>query len=73
VPDFLVVLRGYGRAEVDAAVARAEEGLGATNQAIRQAVAAELRGSRFTVHLRGYDRAQVDGYLTTVVDQLEGQ
>lgn len=66
-----MVLRGYDRAAVDAAVARAEEALVNGDRALRQAVAAQLRGLRLSVSLRGYDRAQVDGYLSQVIGQLE--
>jgi DivIVA domain-containing protein len=71
VPQFPVVLRGYDRAAVDTAIARAAEGLAASNRALRHHIAGELRGSAFMVSLRGYDRAQVDAYLTQVIGELE--
>lgn len=69
--QFLVVLRGYDPAEVDAALARAAEGLAAGNRAVRHLIAGELRDSAFRVRLRGYDRGQVDAYLTQVIGELE--
>jgi DivIVA domain-containing protein len=69
--DFGIVLRGYGRDEVDAAVARADKAIDSGDPALRAAVRDELLATRFTIVLRGYDRPQVDAFVRSLVDELE--
>ena len=62
-PDFVIVLRGYDRAQVDDAVRLAHEALVSGDPARCAGAAAELTGITFDVRLRGYDRNGVDDYL----------
>jgi DivIVA domain-containing protein len=62
-PSFTVVMRGYDKAEVDTAVARANEALVSREAAQRVSALRELNGIRFRIRLWGYDRAQVDDFL----------
>jgi len=72
MPDvpFLIVLRGYDIAEVDALISRADAALGSADPATRAAVARELLGPGLRIRLRGYDRLQVDKRLAALADQL---
>lgn len=62
-PGFVVVLRGYDRAQVDAAVRVAHDALLSGDSATCAEAATDLAGITFAVRLRGYDRNQVDDYL----------
>jgi DivIVA domain-containing protein len=62
-PDFVIVLRGYDRAQVDAAVRVAHDALLSGDSATCAEAATDLAGIAFDVRLRGYDRNQVDDYL----------
>jgi DivIVA domain-containing protein len=62
-PDFVIVLRGYDRAQVDAAVSLAHDALVSGDPARCAEAAAALGGITFDLRLRGYDRNQVDDYL----------
>jgi DivIVA domain-containing protein len=62
-PDFVIVLRGYDRAQVLAAVRLAHEALVSGDQARCAEAAEELSGITFDLRLRGYDRNGVDDYL----------
>ncbi|MEV6844672.1 DivIVA domain-containing protein [Actinoplanes sp. NPDC051411] len=55
--DFTVVIRGYDRGQVDAALVQAAQLLEAGQSA------AFLSGKKFDVVLRGYDRGQVDTHI----------
>jgi DivIVA domain-containing protein len=62
--DFTVVIRGYDRHQVDAAIDAASR-LVAAGQV---EVARELvSGTRFDVVLRGYDRGQVEAHFAALV------
>jgi len=69
--DFVVVLRGYDRTEVDKALGRAEAALSSGSESLRAASLDELRKG-FTVVLRGYDRGQVDTAVGMLVVALNG-
>ena len=69
-PEFVVVLRGYDRAQVDAAVRLAHEALVSGDRVRCAEAVAELGGTAFDVRLRGYDRSQVDGYLERMLAAL---
>jgi len=69
-PGFTIVLRGYDREAVDAAIAAAEEALASGDPARRAAVAQQLATADFTVVLRGYDRFQVDDHLKRLRTEL---
>jgi DivIVA domain-containing protein len=68
--SFAVVLRGYDRTEVNAAVRRVNEVLESDDLEARTRVAEDLRKCEFAIRLRGYDRSQVDAYLLHAVSQL---
>jgi DivIVA domain-containing protein len=69
-PGFVVVLRGYDRAQVDAAVRLADDALASGDRVRCAEAAAELGGAAFNVRLRGYDRDQVDDYLQRMLGAL---
>jgi len=66
-PEFVVVLRGYHRGDVDTLVSTVHEALNGGRGTI---TAAELRGITFRVTLRGYDRGQVDEWLKQAASEL---
>jgi DivIVA domain-containing protein len=68
--EFDVVLRGYDRAEVEAAVQLVAAALGSDSAEQRAAARQELRDLRFSLRLRGYDRAQVDSFIRKASSQL---
>lgn len=62
--DFTVVLRGYDRVQVDAALAEISRLLEAGDaEAARQL----MSGRKFDVLLRGYDRDQVDAHIARLL------
>jgi DivIVA domain-containing protein len=72
MPDvqFMIVLRGYDPAEVDALIQRANRALASTDPAIRSAVERELLQPELRTRMRGYDRSQVHALLAILADQL---
>jgi len=58
--SFVVVLRGYDMAEVDAMYGRAEVAIRSDDPFVRASTRDALRAANFRVRIRGYDRAQVD-------------
>jgi DivIVA domain-containing protein len=72
MPDvqFMVVVRGYDRAEVDELIQQANRALASADPAVRSAVEHKLRQPQLGTRLRGYDRAQVDARLAILADQL---
>lgn len=62
-PEFIVVLRGYDRPEVDAVVQRVVRALHRDTPADRADALAAVEQATFTVVVRGYDRAAVEAYL----------
>jgi DivIVA domain-containing protein len=64
--DFVVVLRGYDRVQVDAALAEASK---LRDSGQTEAARQLLSGKRFDVRLRGYDRGQVDAHLEALARQ----
>ncbi|MFF5289189.1 DivIVA domain-containing protein [Paractinoplanes globisporus] len=70
--EFTVVLRGYERKQVDAALARAFDAL-APDGGVAQRTAARdaLRAAEFEVALRGYDRLQVDEVVQGLLRELD--
>jgi DivIVA domain-containing protein len=68
--SFLVVLRGYDRAEVDAVVRRVNDALESGDPRLRATVREELRNYTLSIRLRGYDRFQVDEYLRQAASRL---
>src|SRR4051794_40452384 len=68
--NFLVVLRGYDRAKVDAVVRRVDDALESDSPEVRASARDLLRDCAFPVNLRGYDRAQVDEYLRQATSRL---
>jgi DivIVA domain-containing protein len=69
-PEFLVVLRGYDRAQIDALVGSALEALRAPDRPDLRASFAQALREPLLVRLRGYDRAQVDTYLSRLAATL---
>ncbi|OKI65091.1 hypothetical protein [Micromonospora sp. CB01531] len=66
---FTVALRGYGTAQVDELVGRAQDALARGGPAERRAVRAEIEQARaagIPVGLRGYDMGQVDAALAAL-------
>jgi hypothetical protein len=63
-PGFIVVLRGYDRAEVDAVIRLAHDALASDDAGLRAEAVTALRDATFARRLRGYDSAMVDYYLT---------
>ncbi|MEV4347804.1 DivIVA domain-containing protein [Actinoplanes sp. NPDC049596] len=61
--DFVVVLRGYDRVEVERVVSLAEAALASGNEVSRAAARTAIGEAQFTVRLRGYDRGEVDQEL----------
>lgn len=72
-PEITVVLRGYARHEVDAAIARAEQALADGSEAARAAAAEELGRTSFSSTWRGYDREDVDGEMRRLRAVLTGR
>jgi DivIVA domain-containing protein len=72
MPDvqFMVVVRGYDRADVDELIQQANRALTSADPAARSAVERRLRQPQLRTRLRGYDRAQVDARLAILADQL---
>ncbi len=68
--NFIIVLRGYDPAEVDAAVRRVQQALMSVSPEVRASVRDELRRSVFRVRIRGYDRGEVDEYVRRATDDL---
>ncbi|SNY67148.1 hypothetical protein [Paractinoplanes atraurantiacus] len=68
--DFVVVLRGYNRAEVDQVVALAEEALASGNSVSQAAARTAISEAGFSVALRGYDRGEVDQELARLLEKL---
>ncbi len=66
-------LRGYRRAQVDAALARIAGTLGTAELTGPPITAEDARGIRFRVELRGYDRRIVDELLGERIRELEAQ
>ncbi|MEU2611149.1 hypothetical protein ABZ570_06100 [Micromonospora sp. NPDC007271] len=70
---FTVALRGYGTAEVDELVGRAQEALARGGPAERRAARAQIEQARaegLVVGLRGYDMGQVDAALDALCAAL---
>ncbi|MEU8821303.1 hypothetical protein [Actinoplanes sp. NPDC048796] len=68
--DFVVVLRGYNRVEVDQVVALAEEALASDNSVSRAAARTAISEAKFSMVLRGYDRSEVDQELGRLLQGL---
>ncbi|XVU21401.1 hypothetical protein ACQPZJ_29520 [Actinoplanes sp. CA-054009] len=68
--DFVVVLRGYNRTEVDQVVSLAEEALASGNSVSQAAARTAISEARFSVALRGYDRGAVDQELGRLLQVL---
>lgn len=58
--DFIVVLRGYDRGQVDRLFAQTDEALASSNAALRASAQKLLQSPDLVVVLRGYARGQVD-------------
>ncbi|WP_433378406.1 DivIVA domain-containing protein [Actinoplanes sp. CA-142083] len=69
--DFITVLRGYDKAEVEQVIGRAVAALSSGGDLQREAARDELRSAQFAVALRGYDRAQVDSAVEELARQLD--
>jgi DivIVA domain-containing protein len=69
-PRFMVMMRGYDRAEVDQLLGRAEQAAASSDAALRAAVCHELQTTRFRDRLRGYSRVQVDQKVQQLVGEL---
>ncbi|UQU62441.1 DivIVA domain-containing protein [Couchioplanes caeruleus] len=67
---FTVVLRGYDRAQVDAAIGRADAALSSGSETMRASARADLAGQAFDRVLRGYDTREVDRALTELLGGL---
>jgi|tagenome__1003787_1003787.scaffolds.fasta_scaffold19596446_1 hypothetical protein len=72
MPEFLTVLRGYEKRQVDEVLTRALNALEGGSADQRNVARESLRSAQFEVALRGYDRTQVDGAVQGVLRQLEG-
>jgi hypothetical protein len=69
-PEFVVVLRGYARPEVDKLIDQALRALDGGSANARRLARLRLDGTTLTVDVRGYDRPQVDEYLTKLKSTL---
>jgi DivIVA domain-containing protein len=67
---FMVMMRGYDRAEVDQLLARAEQAVGSSDAGLRAAVSSELQAARLRDCLRGYSRVQVDQKIEQLAREL---
>ncbi|MET3425234.1 hypothetical protein BJ973_004446 [Actinoplanes tereljensis] len=68
--DFLTVLRGYEKRQVDTLINSADAAL--TGDAAQRAVAREaLRTAKFEIALRGYDRLEVDKAVQALLRELD--
>jgi DivIVA domain-containing protein len=71
--DFTVVLRGYDRGQVDAALGSALDTINEGGGPAKRAAARDaLRAASFEVTLRGYDRGQVDATVSRLLRELDG-
>jgi hypothetical protein len=69
--DFTVVLRGYDRPSVDAAIKSAEDALNSGSDLARASARDALASPEFLIRIRGYDRAQVDQRLSALRQALD--
>lgn len=70
--EFMMVLRGYDKKQVDAVVSGAVEALAADGDDGRRAAARDaLRTASFTVVLRGYNRFEVDEAVQALLRDLD--
>jgi cell division septum initiation protein DivIVA len=68
--DFVVVLRGYDRAEVDRVLSLADGALNSGSETSKAAARAAISEAQFSVRLRGYDRFGVDDELQRLLALL---
>jgi hypothetical protein len=57
---FMIVLRGYDRAQVDELLSQADKALSSGSATLRASAREALRSTRFRQRLRGYARHQVE-------------
>jgi hypothetical protein len=69
--DFTVVLRGYDRPSVDAAIKTAEDALDSGSELARAAARDALADPGFLIRMRGYHRVQVDQHLNALLQALD--
>ena len=69
---FQITLRGYGRFEVEEALARADAAIGSGSETMRAAARDELTTVTFTACLRGYDPREVDRAVAARLARLGG-
>ncbi|HYN93332.1 MAG TPA: DivIVA domain-containing protein [Pilimelia sp.] len=67
---FLVALRGYDMAQVDAVLTRADDALASGSEALRATAREELQSVQFRQRFRGYARHEVDRAVGQRLQQL---
>ncbi len=68
--QFMVMMRGYDRAEVDQLLGRAELAAASSDADVRAAACHELQTARFRDCLRGYSRVQVNEKVEQLAREL---